>query len=393
MTKQLFSFGTSRGGTTFFARMMSLNSKVKMASDPFLPIYSQIRNHVMLDFTKGTYDISVPLNDYYYSLDQIKEKQLVENFNPSVFIPSKAKPYLKSSLYDRMGLASRELLKYVDDLLTEENITYTDLFYKLHSVLEIAYEKEQAYVGANDNWVIEFLPLLVKIFPEAKFIVIIRDPRGAVASSLGLKKKNPKLVPLIYSFVRHLRKHMAYAIEYINNPIYSEKVKVIRYEDLCLNPENELREVCDFLGIGFNSIMLETEKFRPIVGDKWVKYSNFNVPEQGIYTQSIDGWKVRLSNEVIELVEFLCSPEMNYFNYNTTLYGNGFLSEDAFGFVLQDNKEAIGWRNLYDNIHAELSNDLFRHQLLKFNPEQVDKVLAEKYFIFRSVEKALRTYT
>jgi hypothetical protein len=38
--------------------------------------------------------------------------------------------------------------------------------------------------------------------------------------------------------------------------------------------------------------MLNTEKFRPISGEKWSKHSSFeNVPEKGVYTQSIDRWK------------------------------------------------------------------------------------------------------
>jgi hypothetical protein len=50
--KQLFALGTARGGTTFFARMMGLNQQVEMASDPFLPVYRQFRNHAKINLCK-----------------------------------------------------------------------------------------------------------------------------------------------------------------------------------------------------------------------------------------------------------------------------------------------------------------------------------------------------
>ena len=49
MIAPLFSCGTSRGGTTFFARMLSLNAEIAMASDPFLPLFRSFRTAVVWD--------------------------------------------------------------------------------------------------------------------------------------------------------------------------------------------------------------------------------------------------------------------------------------------------------------------------------------------------------
>ena len=49
MPLPLFSCGTSRGGTTFFTRILSVNKQVKMASDPLLPLFRAFRNEVVLN--------------------------------------------------------------------------------------------------------------------------------------------------------------------------------------------------------------------------------------------------------------------------------------------------------------------------------------------------------
>jgi hypothetical protein len=61
---------------------------------------------------------------------------------------------------------------YVHDVTS--GISYKDLFYKLQDILKIAYSCDNGYIGAKDNWVIEFLPLLLKVFPDAKFIIFIK---------------------------------------------------------------------------------------------------------------------------------------------------------------------------------------------------------------------------
>ena len=66
MSLPLFSCGTSRGGTTFFTRILSVNKQVKMASDPLLPLFRAFRNEIVLNKIDKDFDISQPLDDYYY---------------------------------------------------------------------------------------------------------------------------------------------------------------------------------------------------------------------------------------------------------------------------------------------------------------------------------------
>ncbi len=389
--KQLFAFGTSRGGTTFFARMMSLNQQVEMASDPFLPVYRQFRNHAMKNISELEFDISQPLSDHYFDDISIVEKNAVASFEVDNLIGVNELKRLISELKDRMELASKELVSHLDNIDISSGISYKDLFYKLQDILKMAYSCDNGYIGALDNWVIEFLPLLLKVFPDAKFIIIVRDPRAAVASSLGLGNKNPELVPSMYSFARHVRKHMAYAINFTNNPTYSDKIKIIKYEELASSPRDTLLSVCNFLDIEYSSIMLNTGKFRPISGKKWSKHSSFeNVPEKGVYTQSIDRWKERLSSDIIEFVELICGPEMGYFGYKTTLFNRLNISPKVFDFALLDSQSPFEWRNEYTSIYSEISKDFFRYQLINLRGREIDPSVLERNFISSSVFDRLK---
>jgi hypothetical protein len=46
--------------------MMGLNQQVEMASDPFLPVYRQFRNHAMKSISELEFDIRQPLSDHYF---------------------------------------------------------------------------------------------------------------------------------------------------------------------------------------------------------------------------------------------------------------------------------------------------------------------------------------
>ena len=368
----LFSFGTSRGGTTFFARILSNSPDINMASDPFLPIYRNIRNHAMKSLVGSIFDSSSPLCDYYFDSYKMFEKYAIENFN----------------MRDKFPVVELDMLRE-----QVKNRTYKDLFDSAIRMLVDAYGNDAQWIGANDNWALEFLPLLASIYPNAKFIIMIRDPRGSFASSRKVKETRPELVPLSLSFLRHVRKHMDYAIHFKQNSGLSERVFLLRYEDLALHPSESITEICDFLHISYNDIMLDTDKFRPVSGSKWSKYSHFDVPEKGIYTESIDGWKERIPSYLIELTEFICGQEMNYFGYDGDVYSNGdCLSKSALDFLYEDEQKSLGWRNKYSDWNYEVSKDLLRYKILSMENDDLSNNILESNYLFKDVHDVLHEH-
>jgi len=94
-----------------------------------------------------------------------------------------------------------------------------------------------------------------KIFPKAKIIVLLRNPL-AVLSSITRTWFGGKCSSILSNLV-HLHsvfigpKAVSEGIEEIKGKCY-----VVKYEDLVENPEKELTQLCDYIGIDYSEEML-----------------------------------------------------------------------------------------------------------------------------------------
>jgi len=95
-----------------------------------------------------------------------------------------------------------------------------------------------------------FLPLLEKIFPEARYIHLVRDYRANIASHQRVFKIK-KAADLAYRWVK------------INELIENSKLRnpgkyvTLTYESLVNKPETSMKEICLFLKIPFSEKMAE----------------------------------------------------------------------------------------------------------------------------------------
>ncbi len=99
---------------------------------------------------------------------------------------------------------------------------------------------------------------LPQIFPQARFIVLARDPRGTVWSRhtwKHIESKSPEghfdeAAREMQELARFYQEHQA-----------SGRAHLVRYESLCEEPERACRTLCVFLGVPFDPAML-------VYGDK-----------------------------------------------------------------------------------------------------------------------------
>lgn len=383
MTKAIFSTGTARSGTTFFARILSVNDQIKITNDPFLPIFRSLRTEILRQTVAPDFNATMPLDDYYFSEAKISMMKAIQGGDLNLEFPEEQRVTLDAQLKARVPLGAKELEPFIGEL---QGNTYSELFQSGLQLLEKAHKvKNIDWCGFNDNWVIEFFPLLAKAFPDAHFIVILRDPRATIASSMQLRAKEPEMVPLMYSFAHHWRKHVAFSRMLLSHPMLKDRLSIIRYEDLVINPEGVVGELCRKLDVHFDASMLDTEKFRPFRGDKWTPWSNFKVPEKGIYTDSTTSWRKNLSSGSIEFIEFICDPEMRLVGYSPEVYKGGLPSGEVMRFLEEDDKIAIGWRGVHAGWDVEHGYELFRKQAVKIEQRLLSNEVIEKYFLFPSV--------
>jgi hypothetical protein len=366
MAQPLFSAGTSRGGTTFLARILSLNSQISMASDPFLPMFKRLRNKIY-EQSGLIYPKDAPTSDYYFSTQHLDLLKLLHNSNlKNITVNSDEVTEIRMAVQKRMSLASPELIPAFNNL---NGANFYELFRNGIELMASVYQSEQNdWVGFNDNWVSDYFPLFAKAFPDAKFISIIRDVRGAISSMTKLSETRPELIPPMYNFVRSWRKHVDLSISYKSDALFKDRFHIVKYEDLASNPKETISNLCKFLNVEFSEQMLETEKFRPFKGDKWEPYSHFNdVPQTGIFQIGIDRWKSFLDQDMISFIEHICSPELKYLGYELTQLPYIQIPQPIAKKVKNDYDKALGWKLPIDDFAQEFVKELNRNQSLQHN--------------------------
>ncbi|GGE02416.1 sulfotransferase family protein [Psychroflexus salis] len=163
---------------------------------------------------------------------------------------------------------------------------------------DYSFQKHNKHLRWGDKTPVNlrFIDKLVKVFPNAKYILMNREPKDAIASAL---KSN------IY-------KDLDQAIDYHNicerkinilkNTLDHKQILEIKYENLVTNPKDTLVVVSDFLGIDFKTKMLEFWKTEVKLGDVEIHKHHKNISEP-LNTNSIGKWKLSLNTNQIQEIE------------------------------------------------------------------------------------------
>lgn len=121
--------------------------------------------------------------------------------------------------------------------------------------------KYPVLVGDKNNYHIEHIRDLKKVFGNPKIVFLVRDGRDVACSyrELSLKHISSKYAPNLPDTIESI----AYEWKVNNDNILkeaSENSLLISYEDLVTNSGNILEQICNFLGIEYNQSMLGYQK-------------------------------------------------------------------------------------------------------------------------------------
>lgn len=376
VTPPLFITGIARGGTTLLARMLDSHPAVAVAADPMFPLYRSFRNAVLSEIDPDT-----ALSDYYFSdertaqMDRLLAADLGKSFDVL------EKPSLERQLKDRQSHECPDLIPHIGQIWGE---TYFDLFANISSVIAQARSKPGlAWAGVKDVWILDFFPAVARAFSDARFVVIHRDPRAAIASMLELGAKDPDEYGHPLSYARHWRKYIALTLEFERSPIFRERLLSIRYEDLVNTPSEIADRICKFLGIPFTSAIIDTSKYRDYTTGKSWDPNTSGADFRGISASRVDSWRSSLLPEVRSMIESVCGPEMNLFGYEDVQCA----LPDAAEFAAAD-PPRVSWRSDFRAPVRDAELELRRRALL-MGATPSDENEIRRHFLFPNVFHAL----
>ena len=204
-----------------------------------------------------------------------------------------------------------------DDLVTRRfNDVRPDTYPDAVRLLFRIYADKESKPRYGDKTPIHVLHVeyLAELFPEARFIHLIRDGRNVTLSNLELDW-GPESVweGAVYwkRFVNEGRRAGA--------KLGPERYLELRYEDVLEDPERNVRKMCDFVELEFDPVMLRYfERTKTISGADESHHQNLSKPP----TKGLRDWREQMSRKDVELFEVLAGDLLSEMGYERATSGS-----------------------------------------------------------------------
>ena len=287
-TKQIFIVGSSRSGTTMMGRILGNHSSIFTFKE--LHFFGTIwTNH---------------------SESNLDKKQQIDLLSRLLCI-------------EKNGLFQQDNISDFNDraisILANKNTSNPLSIYELF--LEEITSYNNSFIACDQTPKnIYYLNEILSYFPNAKVINMVRDQRDVLLSQKNKWKRRflgASAIPLSEAIRSYINYHpilsakvwnssLEYSAKFANN----NRVRVVRFEDLLVEPIPTIKELCLFLEIDFHQEMLEV----PVVGSSThhdVKNKLF------IDSSKNEKWKNGgLNSAEIYLSQLVANSMMKKFNYD-----------------------------------------------------------------------------
>jgi hypothetical protein len=149
--------------------------------------------------------------------------------------------------------------------------------------------------------------VLLRLFPDAQIVHVIRDGRGNVASLKRMSWWDGTSVgAMAYWSLAE------WCLRRDRDRLPADTFHVVRYEDLVSDTEAVLRRLCDFLGEPFAEEMLEPQRVRAVVPTKKRWHTRLDGP---VDAAAVESWREELEPWEIGLMELVLGRALRRHGY------------------------------------------------------------------------------
>ncbi|MFH0896203.1 MAG: sulfotransferase [Bacteroidota bacterium] len=248
---------------------------------------------------------------------------------------------MKTRKFSTLNISREQLLSHL--LPLAGTVSYATICKTIISLYPSVFPKEEIQILGDKNPVyslyFRYLPL---IFPEARYIHLVRDYRDQILSTKAVDFEFHNTAIIAYKWKKSVR-----ILERAKkkNP---ELFHTVKYEDLTADPVIQVQNICRFLNIPYQSSMLSFHEKKEGLEKEYSKYSietHHKSLIQPINTRKVDLWKNQLSEREINMADQVAGKwsekmgyDRNYNGFNLIIWFRSlpsvFLTESIHLFVL-----------------------------------------------------------
>jgi len=265
----VFIFGCARSGTSLLSRILNSHPNIEVPYESHL------------------YNIFMPWLKYYGDLSMEKNRRQIIN-----------------DMYDIL----HDWTPRVDREAAFNVIKRFDIHGIIDGVMfSYAQAQNKQRWGEKSPWHAFYWRDIVKGFPKAKFIHIVRDGRDSSASWM-----QARFGPKHYYMLAKRWKEYLEVITELKSSIGANNVLDVRYEDLLEDQENVTRQICDFIGEEYSSDMLDFHKNKTPYPTDSRNLKNLTKP---LMKDNAQKWRKNLTNNDIYIFESVASKQLREYGY------------------------------------------------------------------------------
>ncbi len=282
VTAPVFIVACPRSGTTKLASLLNKHSAVASATE------THFFNHVSrLSCFADSGDLSLePANlSQFFAEPRVQDYLQVSNLSQSEL----------AAAFLTVAEAKSITKKQVFDIMVSE-------FLKAKSKTIFCEKTPQHLQNVNE---------IHLLYPDARFIHLIRDGRDVVSSLIKMPWRPPGLINNARFWQRYIKLGEA-----ATRALPADRFLTVRYEDLLMEPESTLKTICAFIGIGYEPGIVSSSSTEPIFANWEAEWKH--KASQAIDTSRIGAWREELTPDAAAILNGFLSPTIKKLGYTVS---------------------------------------------------------------------------